>query len=130
MTHSADSLRIDQWLYFCRFFKTRILASKVVAGGHVKVNGERTAPGRRVKCGDRVDLVRDRLLYSLEVVAIPRRRGPARESQSCYVEDAETIRAREQQRAALSQDRALAPRTRGRPDKHTRRILRKRSRGQ
>lgn len=126
MADETDSLRIDRWLYHCRLFKTRTLAAKAVSAGHVKVNGERPAPGRRVKVGDRIDLVRDRLSYALEVLAIPARRGPAAVARSCYREDEDFARQREQQAAALSQDRKTMPRTDGRPDKRTRRLLRER----
>lgn len=124
-----DSLRIDRWLFECRFFKTRSKATAAVTGGHVKLNGVRPAPGIRVKVGDRIELVRDRLPYSLEVVAIPARRGPASEAQACYVEDQDVARDRELKVAALRQDRMSMPRTPGRPDKRTRRKLRERSRG-
>lgn len=129
MSAPADSLRVDRWLFYCRFFKTRSLATAAVVGGHVKLNGERTTPGSRIHRGDRIDLVRERLPYSLEVVDIPGRRGPAAEAHKCYVEDAETVRQRELQTAALRQDRLLMPKTDGRPDKHTRRKLRERNRG-
>ena len=128
MPSPDDSLRIDRWLFYCRFFKTRVLATAAVTGGHVKLNGERTTPGSRVKRGDRVDLIRERLPYSLEVIEIPARRGPAAEAKSCYCEDEETIREREKQIASLQQDRMLMPKTKGRPDKHTRRKLRDRGR--
>ena len=124
----ADALRIDRWLFYCRFFKTRVRATEAVSGGHVKLNGERATPGSRVSCGDRIDLVRERLDYSLEVVGIPSRRGPAAEAQACYVEDEETIKIRAEKLAVLKQDRMLMPRTDGRPDKHTRRQLRERNR--
>ena len=126
MAPTADTLRIDRWLHCCRFFKTRSKASAAVAGGHVRLNGERAAPGSRVVVGDRIDLIRDRLDYSLEVLAIPARRGPAAEAQSCYVEDEESVRKRQVKTEALRQDRLLMPRTDGRPDKRTRRKLRER----
>ena len=124
----SDSLRIDRWLFFCRFFKTRSKATAAVTGGHVKLNGERVTPGVRVSNGDRIELVRERLPYSLEVVAIPARRGPATEARSCYVEDDDVVRERETKLATLRQDRMLMPKTAGRPDKHTRRKLRERGR--
>ncbi len=124
----ADSLRIDRWLFYCRFFKTRSRATSAVTGGHVKLNGERATPGSRVTCGDRINLVRERLPYSLEVIDIPSRRGPAAEAKTCYVEDEETVEKRAQQLAVLRQDRMLMPKTEGRPDKHTRRRLRERNR--
>ena len=94
----------------------------------MKINGERTTPGSRVKCGDRIDLIRERLPYSLSVIAIPTRRGPAAEARKCFLEDEETVRQRDLQTAALRQDRSLMPKTSGRPDKHTRRKLRSRNR--
>ena len=126
MNQAPDSIRIDRWLYFCRFFKTRTKASDAVAGGHVKLNDERPSPGTRVKPGDTIDLVRERLHYRLQVQLIPARRGPAAEARSCYVEDEEALKQRNEQLAALKQDRYLLPRTSGRPDKHTRRKLRER----
>ena len=126
MSDTTEPLRIDRWLYFCRFFKTRSKATVAVTGGHVRLNGERAAPGTRVKVGDRIDLVRERLDYSLEVTAIPTRRGPASEARSCYVEEETVVSEREQKTEALRQDRLLMPKTQGRPDKRTRRKLRER----
>ncbi len=126
MSESSQALRIDRWLYFCRFFKTRSKASAAVTGGHVRLNGERAAPGNRVQVGDRIHLVRERLDYSIEVTGIPTRRGPAPEARRCYVEDEASVREREDKTAALRQDRLLMPKTEGRPDKHTRRKLRDR----
>ena len=129
MTDSPDALRIDRWLYYCRFYKSRSLATAAVSGGHVRINGERTNPGARVKCGDRVELVRDRLPYVLDVMAIPARRGPAREARLCYEEDPGIVQEREALTQALRQDRMLMPKTSGRPDKHTRRQLIRRKGG-
>ena len=84
----------------------------------------------RVQVGDRIELVRDRLPYSMAVTAIPARRGPASEARACYEEDEDVVRERELKTAALRQDRMLMPRTSGRPDKRTRRKLRDRSRGE
>ncbi len=119
----SESLRVDRWLYYCRFFKTRSKATVAVDGGHVKVNGERAAPGKRVKIGDRIDMVRERLPYLFEIVAIPGRRGPAAEAMACYREDEDTVSERETQAKVLRQDRRLMPKTEGRPEKRTRRKL-------
>ena len=92
MSSPTDSLRIDRWLYYCRFFKTRTLATAAVTGAHVRLNSERALPGSPVTCGDRIDLVCERLPYSLEVIAIPSRRGPSAEARTHYVEDEGTAR--------------------------------------
>ena len=121
-------LRIDRFLWFVRFYKTRTLAAKAVIGGHVKVNGERAKPGGRVATGDVIELVRDRLTYRFEVLVLPDRRGPAAEAQQCYAEDPGSRDEREALIASLRHDRMQMPRTDGRPDKHTRRKLRERNR--
>ncbi len=128
MSERPESLRIDLWLHRCRFFKTRSQATAAVSGGHARLNGERTSPGTRVKSGDRIELVKDRLPYALDVITVPTRRGPAKEARECYEEDEAVAAERAAQSHALKQDRMLAPRTAGRPDKHTRRKLIKRRR--
>jgi len=128
MPDGNETLRIDRWLYFCRFYKTRSKAADAVTGGHVRINGERAAPGSRVRRGDLVELLRERLPYKLRVTGIPVRRGPAAEAQDCYLEDADTASQRAATAAVLKQDRILMPRTDGRPDKRTRRQLIRRNR--
>ncbi len=120
-----EALRIDKWLWHSRFFKTRGLAAKAVAGGHVHVNGARAKPSRTVRVGDRLQITRDRLTWRLTVLALPPRRGPAREAEACYHEEQGSRREREALIETLRQNRRAMPRTVGRPDKHTRRELRR-----
>lgn len=123
-----ERLRIDRWLWFTRFFKTRSAAAKAVKGGHVRLNGLRADTSSKVRVGDSIDLVRRELSWSLSVTAIPSRRGPASEARACYEEDPESVKRREARRESLRADRLSMPRTDGRPDKRTRRKLRDRSR--
>ena len=124
----TDSLRIDRWLWFTRFYKTRGLATAAVSGGHVKLNGERAKPGSKVSEGDVIELIRDQLPYRLLAGPLPVRRGPATEAQRCYEEDEHTRQQRQQILDSIRTDRQQLPRTDGRPDKHTRRKLRQRIR--
>jgi len=128
MNASADALRIDKWLWFTRFFKTRGLATAAVKGGHVKLNGERAKPGARVAVGDRLEIVRGRLPFDVTATAIPKRRGPASEATACYTECAESMSVRQTIVDGLRSDRMQMPSTQGRPDKRTRRALRDRQR--
>lgn len=123
---SNDSLRLDRWLWFTRFYKTRTAASAAVHGGHVRVNGERARAATSVRIGDEVQLVRQQSTYELTVLGIPARRGPAKDAQACYDESAASITRREKQLAELRRDRLQMPMTKGKPDKHTRRQLRDR----
>lgn len=121
-------LRIDKWLYYTRFYKTRGLAAKAVNGGHVKINGVRARPASAVRVGDIVELVRNQLPWRMTVQDLPSRRGPAAEARLCFEED-ETVSDRRQQLVdGRKMDRLQMPRTAGRPDKHTRRKLRERRR--
>jgi len=127
---SDDALRLDRWLWFTRFYKTRTAATAAVQGGHVRVNGETMRTAARVRIGDRIRLVRQQLTWDLTVTGIPMRRGPAKEAQSCYLESDESVARRAQTVAELKRDRLQMPMTHGKPDKHTRRKLRERSRGE
>ena len=123
------TLRLDRWLWFTRFYKTRSAASAAVQGGHIRHNGERARSSTKVAIGDQIRLVRNQLTYDLTVEDIPSRRGPAPEAQACYSESEASIAAREGHLAELRSDRLQMPTTPGRPDKHTRRRLRERNRG-
>jgi ribosome-associated heat shock protein Hsp15 len=120
---------VDRWLWFTRFYKTRTAAAAAVQGGHVRVNGERARTATRVSVGDEIRLVRQQLTWELTVKGIPARRGPAKDARACYDESAESTARREQLVSDLRRDRMQMPMTRGKPDKHTRRKLRGRNRG-
>ena len=123
-------LRVDRWLWYTRFFKTRSLASAAVAGGHVRINGNKARAGSRVRPRDIVQVKRNQLQYVVQVSILPSRRGPAIEAQATYTETAESMQARDVARNRIRADRRQMPTTDGKPDKHTRRKLRSRNRGQ
>jgi ribosome-associated heat shock protein Hsp15 len=95
----------------------------------VRVNAERAKSGHRVVPGDTIELVKNQLRYRLNVLSLPSRRGTASEMAECYAEDAASQHERQERMSQLKEDRKQMPRTRGKPDKHTRRMLRERNRG-
>lgn len=119
-------LRIDRWLWFARFFKSRSQATDAVAGGHVHVNGERVKPSRNVHVDDRLVITRDEIRFDVVVAALPVRRGSAAQARMAYVETPASVTAREQRRENA---RLAPPSPDGRPDKHARRALRDLRRG-
>lgn len=89
---SADPVagqRIDKWLWCARFFKTRSLASKFVAGGGVRLT--RAAATQRIekssaliRPGDSLAFALGERLRIIEILALAARRGPAAEAQTLY----------------------------------------------
>jgi ribosome-associated heat shock protein Hsp15 len=122
--------RLDKWLWHCRFYKTRSLATASISGGKVHLNAERVKPAHRVRIGDRLSLSLQGIVAEFEVLGLPLRRGPAAEAQANYLETPESavrrVRLREQQRLA----EVSRPRSDGRPDKRDRRRLMRLQRGQ
>lgn len=84
----ADSLRIDKFLFFARFLKTRSLAAGLVEAGEARLNGAVVAKASQgVKVGDRLEFPTGKRWRRVTVLALPSRRGPAPEAQACYRED-------------------------------------------
>ena len=116
-------MRIDKWLWAARFFKTRSLAQTAVAGGKVKVDGERVKPAKEIAPGARLAIRIGEYEWEIVVTALSEQRGPAEAARRLYVED-EASRAR---RMAQVADRrahaAVWGERRGRPTKRERRQL-------
>ena len=85
-----DRVRIDKWLWAARFFKTRALAHDAVAGGHVRVNGDRVKPARDVRANDVLEVRSGELVRTVAVLGLAERRGPARVAATLYEETAES----------------------------------------
>ncbi len=128
MTPPPNTLRLDRWLFFSRFYKTRTLAKKAIDAGQVKRNGETASAKSKAQPDDVIDFTKDRLPYRIVILRLPTRRGPAKEAQACFDDDAEVAKSRQALINQLRRDRLQMPTTRGRPDKHTQRLLRSRSR--
>ncbi len=90
-----ERTRIDRWLWAARFTKTRGLATEAVAGGHVRVNGERVKPARDVGAGDVVSVRVAETAWTVVVRGVAERRGPAKVARTLYEETEESAAARE-----------------------------------
>jgi ribosome-associated heat shock protein Hsp15 len=79
--------RIDKFLWFARFFKSRTLAASIVTDGRVRINGERCEKASTiVKAGDILTFPAGPRVRVIKVVAGGERRGPASEAQTLYVD--------------------------------------------
>lgn len=81
----ATRQRLDKWLWFARLVKTRTLAAKLVADGHVRVNSARVeAPAKAVGPGDVLTIALARDVKVLKILAGGSRRGPYEEARLLY----------------------------------------------
>jgi len=78
-------MRIDKLLWFLRFAKTRGSAQEWVEQGHIRRNGQRVERcSVSVSVGDILVLPLPSGIRVIAIIALPIRRGPTSEAQSCY----------------------------------------------
>ena len=110
MTHApeataADTLRLDKWLWYARFFKTRTLAAKVCRARRVRIDGVvQTKANAPVAVGNVLTFPQGRHIRVVRALALGARRGPAVEARRLY------------------EDLAPPPAAPARPAAHARRI--------
>lgn len=124
MTETTDTVRIDQWLWAARFYKTRSLAKQAVETGKVEIGGQRAKASRAVRVGDRLDVIRGDERFEIDVLGLSTVRGAAPIAQALYAETELSKARREQARAerAATRDGYRAPEQR--PNKRARRLIR------
>ena len=82
-----DRQRLDKWLWFARFAKSRTLAAKLVTDGFVRVNGVRAeVAAKAVGIGDVLTIAAPRTTMLVRIEGLGTRRGPAPEARLLYLE--------------------------------------------
>ena len=119
----VQAVRIDKWLWACRFFKTRSAATDAVLGGKVHLNDARVKPSKDVKAGDTVEVRIGQLQWTVVVRGISDKRGPASAATTLYDETAESATARELRATELRMARPLGADLGARPTKQDRRRI-------
>lgn len=117
-----SAMRIDKWLWSARFFKTRADATRCVASGRMRLDGEpMSKPHRQVRPGHVLTFAKGDDIRVIKIVALANRRGPATEARLLYEDLAPPeLRIRSGQAAARPfEDR---PTGSGRPTKRERRL--------
>ncbi|WAT17213.1 S4 domain-containing protein [Aurantiacibacter sp. MUD11] len=78
-------MRLDLLLVRLRFSKSRAVAQRWIAEGHIRCNGLRvTSAAHAVDSGDVLTLPIGKGVQVIAVDSLPERRGPAAEAQSHY----------------------------------------------
>ena len=78
-------LRLDKWMWFARFIKSRSLAAKFCQASRIKVNGCLVSKAHHmVHLDDVLTFLKDSNVRVIKIVCLGARRGPAREAQDLY----------------------------------------------
>ena len=80
-------MRLDRFLWFARFAKTRSAAQALAQTGGVRVDGRRVERGHiPVRIGSTLAFLQGNRVRAIRIERLPPRRGPAPEAQACYVD--------------------------------------------
>ena len=84
-------MRLDKWLYYARFFKTRSLAGSVISRGHLRLNSVKTRKvSTVVTSGDVLTFSQERQIRVIKVMGMADRRGPFEQARKLYLDLEET----------------------------------------
>jgi len=80
-----ETLRLDKWLWFARFCKSRSIASKLLASGKLRLSGTVISKAhQKVRVGDVLTFPQGPHVRVVKVLALGSRRGPAPEARTLY----------------------------------------------
>ena len=79
-------MRVDKFLWYVRYYKTRSWATDEVGKNRVWINDIQAKPAKEVLVGDRVKVRKNQIFYEFEVLQIPKSRQGAK-NVSLYIRD-------------------------------------------
>ena len=80
-----DSQRLDKWLWYARFFKSRSLATKFCASKRFRVNEQIVTKAHHgLHVGDVLTFPKGPHIRVVRILGLGTRRGPAKEAQTLY----------------------------------------------
>jgi len=88
------SVRLDQWLWAARFFKTRSLAKEAIEGGKVHFQTQRPKVSKTVQVGDIYTIRQGYDERVVKVLALGEVRREAKMAQTLYEETPESLSRR------------------------------------
>ncbi len=81
----TPTLRLDKWLWYARFFKSRTRATAVCEAGRVRVNGTIVNKAHHaLRPGDVLTFPQETAVRIVRILDLGVRRGPAPEAQALY----------------------------------------------
>jgi ribosome-associated heat shock protein Hsp15 len=119
----VESVRVDKWLWAARFFRSRGAATDAVVGGRVHVNGARVKPSKEIRATDTVEVKVGELRWTVVVIGVTDKRGPASVAATLYEETPESLAGRERHAAERKLARPPGADLGSRPTKQARRRI-------
>ena len=119
---NSQSLRLDKWLWYARFLKSRTMASQLCTDGRVRINRRRISKAHSpVRVGDILTFPHAKRIRVIRVLTLGVRRGPAKEAITLY----EDLAPLAQQKSSKSMENISGARRAGsgRPTKSDRRAV-------
>ncbi|GHG75421.1 heat shock protein 15 [Alishewanella longhuensis] len=120
---ASAGIRLDKWLWGCRFYKTRALAKEMIEGGKVHYNGQRCKASRLVEPGATIKLAQGTDDKIVIVLGLTEKRLSAPLAQQLYQETAQSIEQRAVRAELRKTNSLFAPHPDTKPDKKERRQL-------
>ncbi len=118
-------VRIDKWLWSIRFFKSRSIATEVCKSGNVQIKEKDVKASFMVQIGDYINIKKNGILYTIEVIKLIDKRVGAPIAQECFIDHTpeEELNKFELWFAARSGKSEFRERGAGRPTKKERRLI-------
>jgi ribosome-associated heat shock protein Hsp15 len=84
-SHQSDTLRLDKWIWFARFQRSREACAELVRKGHVRIQGRKVnQPGAFVRVGDVLTLALPGRTIVVEITALAERRSDSEAASVLY----------------------------------------------
>jgi ribosome-associated heat shock protein Hsp15 len=115
-------MRLDQWLWAVRVYRSRTLAADAIKAGHVKVSGERSKPAHEPKTGELITARVGIMTRTVRFLAVPKSRVAAKLVAE-FAEDLTPPEEREKRALPSLLPPGFRPKGAGRPTKRERRAL-------
>ena len=115
-------MRIDKYVWCVRLSKTRSLATKLVAGNKVKLNGLECKPAKEVSIGDLISVQKNNASFSFRIKALTEKRLGAKLIVD-YIRDETPLEELEKYKTYQAAQRNYRGKDQGKPSKKDRREL-------
>ena len=120
----GNAQRLDLWLWFARFFKSRTLATRFVQSGRLRINNQVIKKAHHnLRVGDVLTFPKADRVRVVKLLRLGLRRGPAPEAQFLYEDLSPPAPRREGRQAGGEPVASVREPGSGRPTKRQRRAL-------